>query len=80
MPDHTITLTPAEAETAARIRLAAKLRRAADELERQGVNFVRHWDARGICVAALNDIDRAIDYGRPGLGIDDLLGDNHVGS
>jgi hypothetical protein len=60
-----------------RIGLATKLRRAVAELEREGVNEVRLWSARGIALAALNDIDRELDYGRPGAGIDELLGEAH---
>lgn len=60
-----------------RQKLATSLRFAAECLEREGVNAVRHWTARDVCIAALNDIDRAFDYGRPGAGIDELLGGNH---
>lgn len=75
MPD---SVMPSEnAERIQRIGLATKLRFAAACLEREGVNSVRHWTARDVCVAALNDIDRAFDYGRPGAGIDELLGEAH---
>jgi len=67
-------LSPLRAESEARRMLASKLRFAADCLEREGVNDVRLWTSREVCLAALNDIDRALDYGRPGKGIDDLLG------
>ena len=77
MPDHVIA--PDTAERMERIGLATKLRFAADCLEREGVNSVRMWTARDVCIAALNDIDRAFDYGRPGKGIDDLLGGRNVG-
>lgn len=32
------------------------------------------WDLKGGVLALLNDIDRALDYGNPGAGLDALLG------
>ncbi len=75
MPDQNIA--PETVARLERIGLATKLRRAAAELEREGINTIRLWDARGICLAALNDIDRELEYGRPGAGIDELLGEAH---
>jgi hypothetical protein len=49
---------------------AASLR--ADRLERFAL-----LDVKFFLLAALNDTDRALNFGRPGAGIDQLLGENH---
>jgi hypothetical protein len=76
MPDSLIrplTLMPQD-QRESLSRLAGKLRRAADELEKDGLHAIRLLDAHAIALAALNDINRERDYGRPGTGIDQLLG------
>lgn len=57
-----------------RHQLAISLRVAADQLDARGIDLIRLDDAKAYLLAALNDIDRMRDYGRPGAGIDALLG------
>jgi hypothetical protein len=54
--------------------LARKFRAAADALEKPGRNErFTQMDVKFFLLAALNDCDRALDYGNPGAGIDRLL-------
>ncbi len=57
-----------------RLTIAANLRRAAAYLERDGVHDLRIDEVKNVLIGALNDIDRARDYGNPGAGIDQMLG------
>lgn len=57
-----------------RAHIAHQLRRAAAHVEAKGLDPIRLDDAKAILLAALNEIDTARDYGRPGAAIDDLLG------
>jgi hypothetical protein len=53
--------------------LAKQFRLAADSIERRNSEIAVQ-DAKDWLLAALNDCDRTLDYGRPGAGLDRLLG------
>lgn len=61
-----------------RLDLIRKFRECADALERDRAEKFSLWDVKFFLLAALNDADRALDYGHPGRGIDDLLSNKPV--
>ncbi len=56
------------------LELAGLFRKAAVHLERLPLRELALDNVKFFLLAALNDVDRARDYGRPGAGIDELLG------
>lgn len=52
--------------------LAQKFRQAADHLEKRN-RVLQVLDVKLFLLSALNDLDRELDYGSPGKGLDDLL-------
>ncbi len=55
------------------IELATLFRKAADHLAGSPLRELPIDNVKLFLLSALNDLDRAVDYGRPGLGLDDLL-------
>lgn len=60
-----------------RADLIRKFRECADALEKDRNERFAIMDVKFFLLAALNDVDMALEYGRPGKGIDDLLGGNN---
>lgn len=56
-----------------RAEIVRKFRECADALEKDRIERFALADVKFFLLAALNDVDRALDYGRTGKGIDDLL-------
>jgi hypothetical protein len=56
-----------------RAELARKFREAATALEADRQERFALLDVKFFLLAALNDADRALDYGKPGAGLDYLL-------
>jgi hypothetical protein len=56
-----------------RAELARKFREAATALEADRMERFSLLDVKFFLLAALNDTDRALDYGNPAAGLDRLL-------
>ena len=56
------------------IELAGLFRKAAVHLERMTLEELALDNVKFFLLAALNDLDRVRDYGKPGAGLDELLG------
>jgi hypothetical protein len=59
--------------------LALKFEQAAKSLRADRQERFGLLDVKFFLLAALNDVDRSLDYGRPGLGLDQLLGEHAHG-
>jgi hypothetical protein len=59
--------------------LALKFEQAAKSLRADRQERFGLLDVKFFLLAALNDTDRALDYGHPGAGIDQLLGERTHG-
>jgi hypothetical protein len=57
--------------------LALKFEQAAKSLRADRQERFGLLDVKFFLLAALNDTDRALDYGHPGAGIDQLLGEHY---
>ncbi len=55
------------------LELATLFRKAADHLAGSPLRELPIDNVKLFLLSALNDLDRAADYGKPGLGLDDLL-------
>lgn len=58
------------------IELAGKFREAANHLDK--CTPLGLLDVKLFLLSALNDTDRALDYGNPGAGINQLLTEEHT--
>ncbi len=56
------------------LELATLFRKAADHLAGSPLRELPIDNVKLFLLSALNDLDRAADYGKPGAGIDELLG------
>lgn len=54
--------------------LADRIDLVAAELRKPGITRIRLSDAKHVAIALLNDIDRALSFGKPGDGLEELLG------
>lgn len=69
-PNHSLNVHPLVSRQ--RRTLARALRRGAEHIEQNPILGVQ--DAKDTLLAALNDLDRELNYGNAGRGIDELLG------